>query len=128
VLASNVVIVNGTTLTATTPARPDGAAAIEVRTLDGIGSLGSVSFVYMASPGTFDRSLSAPGVNAAIWNGGSVDQLIAAAGAQSGISVTTFLGGRSVTLVVGAPAFVNAAFRAAYPSGLPKGVILLVVR
>ncbi len=78
--------------------------------------------------GALDRAITSVGVTAAIWNGGTVAQLAAAVTAAGGVSVTTFVGGRSLVLIPGAPAFVNATFDAAFPSGVPTGTIVLVVR
>ena len=79
--------------------------------------------------GTFDRSIPNVGVNTAVWNGGTVTQLATATTAAGGISVTVFIGGEAIVLIPGAPAFVNAAFNAAFPTGdVPSGTIVLVVR
>lgn len=79
--------------------------------------------------GTFDREIPNVGVNTAVWNGGSVDQLASATAAAGGISVTVFIGGQATVLIPGAPAFVNAAFNAAFPGGtVPAGTIILVVK
>jgi hypothetical protein len=79
--------------------------------------------------GTFDREVPNVGVNTAVYNGGTVDQLSAATAAAGGISVTVFVDGQATVLIPGAPAFVNAAFNAAFPDGtVPAGTIVLVVK
>lgn len=78
--------------------------------------------------GTFDRPIPSIGVNTAIWGGGSVSQLAAAVASAGGISVTVFVNGAPVVLIPGAPDFVNAAFNAAFPTGVPAGTIVLVVK
>lgn len=83
----------------------------------------------VGGPGTFDRDIPDVGVNTAVWNGGTVDQLAAACAAAGGISVTVYVDGKPLVLIPGAPAFVNAAFNAAFPDGsVPSGTIVLVVR
>lgn len=79
--------------------------------------------------GTFDRPIPNVGVNTAVWNGGTVTQLAAAVAASGGISVTIFVDNQATVLIPGAPAFVNAAFNAAFPDGnVPAGTVVLVVR
>lgn len=79
--------------------------------------------------GTFDRATPNLGVNTAVWNGGTVGELATAVAAAGGISVTVFINGEATVLIPGAPAFVNAAFNAAYPGGnVPAGTIVLIVR
>jgi len=78
-----------------------------------------------AEDGTFDRPLPDVGVNTAVWNGGTVQQLATAAAAAGGISATVFVDGEAVVLIPGAPAFVNAAFTGDL---VPAGTIVLVVR
>ena len=127
--ATGVVVVGATTIRATTPAHAAGIAAIVVRSADGVASTGSVSFLYVAPPvGTFDRLLSTPGINPAVWNGGSIEQLAAAAAQQGGITATVFVGGRAVVYVIGAPAFANATFTTMFAAGVPAGTIVLVAR
>ncbi|MBM3141181.1 MAG: hypothetical protein FJZ92_13495 [Chloroflexi bacterium] len=62
------------------------------------------------------------------WNGGTDAQLSTAVTAAGGISATAFVGGQAVVYIPGAPAFVNAAWVAAFPSGASSGTILLVVK
>ncbi|MEX2229880.1 MAG: hypothetical protein WEB13_09625, partial [Dehalococcoidia bacterium] len=77
--------------------------------------------------GDFDRAITSAGVNAAIFNGGTVDQLASAALSVGAVSVTVFVDGSARVLVPGAPAFVNAAFVAVHPFGVPAGTIVIVV-
>jgi hypothetical protein len=74
-------------------------------------------------------SLEDPGINAAVWNGGPIAQLSAATAAAGGTTVTTFVDGKPVVLVPGAPPFVAAPFDQAYPQGyVAAGTIVFVAR
>ncbi len=81
-----------------------------------------------AGPGTFAGSISAHGITPAVFNGGTVDQAVTAAG--SGLnSIWSYNGGVAVGYTVGAPAFVNQAFLALFPGGaIPPGQILILVK
>jgi hypothetical protein len=99
--------------------------------LDGTSLLtgpGAIASVATLSASGFDRPISVVGVNPAVWSGGTVDSLAASVTGVGGISVTTFVNGGAVVLIPGAPAFVNAAFNATYPSGVPVGTIVLVTK
>jgi hypothetical protein len=74
-----------------------------------------------------DRPLSDMGINAAVWVGGSVDQLAAAMELAGGVSVTTFVDGAAVVFIPGAPDYVNAAFRAMFPNS-GAGTIVFVAK
>ncbi|MEX2230409.1 MAG: HYR domain-containing protein, partial [Dehalococcoidia bacterium] len=105
---------------------PVGATTVTFSATDAAGNTGTAAAVVTvteaAAPaptpsegeGTFDRTVPNVGVNTAVWNGGTVDQLSAATAAAGGISVTVFIGGEATVLIPGAPAFVNAAFNAAF--------------
>lgn len=56
---------------------------------------------------------------------GTTAELSAAGAAANAVSVTVTVGGQSVTLVVGAPDFVNVAFSAAFPTGLKGQFVIL---
>ncbi|MBM3141242.1 MAG: hypothetical protein FJZ92_13820 [Chloroflexi bacterium] len=107
---------------------PASGTTLEVLGVEGAGYRVRVTPPGVSTgPGSFDRPILGTGVNTALWNGGSIDQLAAAASA-GGPSVTVFVGGSPRVLVPGAPAFVNAPFRSALPGGLPAGTIVFVVR
>jgi hypothetical protein len=81
--------------------------------------------------GTFatpSSPLPAKGVALVVWNGGTVEALAAATQLLQGASLTSYVGGKAVVLIPGAPAFVNAAFTALYPSGAPAGTLFVLVR
>lgn len=81
------------------------------------------------SPATARTPFSAPlhegGISLVLWQGGSVADLEDSVGAGS---VTVFIAGKPVTLVVGAPAFVNASFAAAFPDGVAAGTAMAVLQ
>jgi hypothetical protein len=57
---------------------------------------------------------------------GNLEQLNTASAAAKVASVTVLSNGKPVTFIVGAPAFVNSEFTAAFPTGL-KGTLVIVV-
>lgn len=57
---------------------------------------------------------------------GSLEQLSTAAVAVKVASITVLSNGKPLTFIVGAPAFVNSDFTAAFPTGL-KGTLVIVV-
>ena len=57
---------------------------------------------------------------------GTLEQLNTAAATAKVASVTVLSNGKPVTFIVGAPAFVNSDFTAAFPTGL-KGTLVIVV-
>jgi len=86
---------------------------------------------FGTGPDTFatpSTPLPASGVSLLVWNGGTVEALATATQTLQGVSLTAFVGGRAVTLIPGAPAFVNAAFGALYPAGVPSGALFVLVR
>lgn len=74
--------------------------------------------------GTFIGSIAQSGVSLASFTG-STDQLDTAAAAVKATSVSATAGGKLLTFVVKAPAFVNSAFIEAFPMGL-KGALVIV--
>jgi uncharacterized protein YkwD len=62
------------------------------------------------------------------WSGGSLQHLVDAASSGGGRSIFVSTGGRLVGHVIGAPAFVNADFAAAFSGGqVPAGTGVLIV-
>ncbi len=74
--------------------------------------------------GTFIGSIAQSGVSLASFTGSTV-QLDAAAASVKATSVSATAGGKLLTFVVKAPAFVNSAFIEAFPTGL-KGALVIV--
>lgn len=68
-------------------------------------------------PGTFSTAFPSLGVGLTVWNGGSVAQLTTKAQQGGARSIFVTVNGQLIGYVIGAPAFVNAAFTAAFPSG-----------
>ena len=63
----------------------------------------------------------------ALLDGGTVPELMAALAAAGATSASaTLADGSAVTVIAGAPSFVNADFYAAFPGGVPAGTILAV--
>lgn len=82
-------------------------------------------------PGTdtgFEGTIATSGVSIVSFNGGTVADLIASAQAAGLTSVSVTVDGDFVVLIPGAPAFVNAAFNAAFADGVPEGTLAIVVR
>ncbi len=79
-----------------------------------------------SSPATPTTFSSTARMQMVVWSGSTTDQLVSAASA-AGVTATEFVSGQPVTLVPGAPTFVNAAFVAAFPSNrVPAGTILIL--
>jgi hypothetical protein len=79
-------------------------------------------------PGTFSTAFPSVGVGLSVWNGGSVTQLTTKAQQGGARSIFVAVDGQLIAYVIGAPAFVNAAFTAAFPSGtIGAGTPVLVV-
>ncbi|MDA1010292.1 MAG: hypothetical protein O2888_02325, partial [Chloroflexi bacterium] len=73
--------------------------------------------------GTFGGTLPRHGGTAFVtWNGGSIGQLLAAAGQQgcAARSVWALVDGRFVGYRAGAPTFVNAQWQGQYPGDIPR--------
>ncbi|MDA0302325.1 MAG: matrixin family metalloprotease [Chloroflexi bacterium] len=83
------------------------------------------------TPGTFSRPVlfSPAGQSLAVFEGGSFDQLEAAArnANASGVWVQD-AGGSFRLMVVNGPAFLRDQFRAAFPSGIPPNIAVTLVR
>lgn len=135
VATSTVVTVNG--VATFTYVSPGTAQQVNLTAVAGSVTTSKAIGVGVAGPvtpgaggdGTLDREVPNVGVNTAVYNGGTVEQLSAAVTAAGGISVTVFIDGKATVLIPGAPAFVNAAFNAAYPGGtIPAGTIVLIVK
>lgn len=60
--------------------------------------------------------------------GGTIAQLSTASTAAGVKTVSATVGGKMLTFVVGAPDFVNAAFVAAFPSGIPANTIVVAAK
>ncbi len=105
----------------------DGDATVSNGTND-VADVTSLSALAVNLLGKFDRPIDTVGVNPVIWQGGTVQQMASATLAAQGISVTVFVNGKAQVLIPGAPAFVNAEFNATYPSTVPAGTIVLVVK
>jgi len=121
-------IVNGTPTTIVhLLTGPTGLAFTEGdRLLVTEGSIGRVTDVTDAPGGGFSTPITA-GVTLATYKGGSVAQLEAEALGAGASAVSTSVGGKLVVLVPGAPTFVNKAFTALYPGGVPTGTSFLIV-
>jgi hypothetical protein len=81
-----------------------------------------------AGPGTFAGTIGAHGIIPAVFNGGTVAQMVSAAGTGLN-SMWIFNTGAAVGYTVGAPDFVNAAFLALFPNGtVPASQIVILVK
>lgn len=71
----------------------------------------------------------AGGITLAVWGGGTIDALAAAAAAQGCALAAAWVtsGGQFTGHVLGAPAIVNAAFAALYPAAIPPNTALILV-
>ncbi|MQA00952.1 MAG: hypothetical protein GEU80_16825 [Dehalococcoidia bacterium] len=132
VRATQVDVVSSSRITARTPGRPTGPALVEVRTSDGVLASGTRYFVYDPAPppgqvtgGAIPRS----GAGLFVFSGGSNNQLVAAAVSagcpQSRVSFFATAGGRFVTYLPDAPAFVNAAWNSHFSGGIPPSTPLI---
>lgn len=89
-------------------------------------SIGRIADVSSVSSGGFGSAIG-PGVNLTTYAGGSVDQLALEASNAGANAVAVTSAGKFIVLVPGAPSFVNAAFKARFPGGVPAGTVVLVV-
>lgn len=78
-------------------------------------------------PGTFATPIVTSGHTIALWEGGTVIELATALASQGATSATYFRDGMAVVLVVGAPSFVNAAFRTIFPGDMVARSTLIIV-
>ncbi|MEX2228864.1 MAG: hypothetical protein WEB13_04405, partial [Dehalococcoidia bacterium] len=76
----------------------------------------------------FQGAVSPRGVSLVSFGGGTVEQLSSSTSAVGAISATVFVGGRPVTLIPGAPAFVNSGFTRQYPALVPAGSLIALVK
>jgi hypothetical protein len=121
----------------TDPCAPKEGSTITFR-LDGQNTAQTATFTAGGAPadvangisltvvagGTFTGTIK-PGINLVVFSGGSIASAIAAAPNARGFYVT--VSGKLVTYVVGAPAFVNAGFNAAFPNGIPASTPMIVL-
>ncbi|MBM3139324.1 MAG: hypothetical protein FJZ92_03690 [Chloroflexi bacterium] len=75
----------------------------------------------------FAGAVNPTGVSLVSFNGGTIDQLSSAVAAVKARSATVFVAGTPITLIPGAPSFVNAAFRAQFPDRIPERTLLALV-
>ena len=103
----------------------DGGAEVTVTVTSPDGSRGRVYRVTLGESGASASCLRgdvAVGFSLLLYEGGSVDELVACAESRH---VTTLYGGTTVPYVIGAPGFVNRSFVARFAAGLPAGTLLL---
>ena len=75
----------------------------------------------------FETAIAAAGQTFTSYSGGTVPELMAALADTTATSATAALAdGSTVTVIVGAPAFVNADFNAAFSNGVPARTVLAV--
>ena len=90
----------------------------------------TVGAVVEADPvpvAAFAPAIAAAGQTFTSYSGGTVPELMAALAAAGATSASaTLADGSAVTVIAGAPSFVNADFYAAFPGGVPAGTILAV--
>ena len=87
-------------------------------------TVGTGPAVVVTAPGAFVGTVSATGTSIVTFTG-TLAQLAATAAEAKAITVTATVGGKFVTHVVGAPAFVNTEFAAAFATGLTaQGLII----
>jgi hypothetical protein len=76
--------------------------------------------------GSFTGTIAASGVSLVIFDGGTVEDLAAAATEAGLVSVSLTVDGSFVVYIPGAPAFVNAAFNAAFADGIAANTPVIV--
>jgi len=86
-----------------------------------------VAVVAPTLTGGFATTVST-GVNLTTYGGGTVAELDADGVAAGATSISVTVDGAYVVYVVGAPEFVNAAFNAQFPTSVPNGTVVLVVK
>ncbi|MEX1022825.1 MAG: hypothetical protein WD058_06730 [Dehalococcoidia bacterium] len=77
---------------------------------------------------TFAGTVADVGLSLVVFNGGSLQELEAAARAVGAIAVMVTVNQEWVTFMLDAPSFVNATFTALFPNGPERGTPLIVVR
>ncbi|MDA0365549.1 MAG: HYR domain-containing protein [Chloroflexi bacterium] len=110
---------------------PVGTTTVTFSATDKAGNTGTatstVTVKVSAGAGTFLAQPSGSGVNTALWNGGSIEQAVDAAGASLN-SIWIYEGGKAIGYTVGAPSFVNSVFFALFPGvEIPSGQIMILV-
>lgn len=126
-------VVNGeATCTYVPPTTSQTVTVTAVVTIGSVTKQGSVQLPNTGGTpigdGSFSGDIAASGVSIVSFDGGSVADLGAAASAAGLTSVWVTIDGDMIGYIVGAPAFVNAAFNAAFPDGLAEGTLAIVVR
>ena len=86
-----------------------------------------VAVVAPTLTGGFATTVST-GVNLTTYGGGTVAELDADGVVAGATSISVTVDGAYVVYVVGAPEFVNAAFNAQFPTTVPFGTVVLVVK
>ncbi len=120
---------------------PDGledSYEVKVRLTDSLGRTaeyvwqvtvtGAIAGPPTAGPptGSF-ASTPSRGVNLTSYSGGTIADLAALAASANVTSVAVTAGGRFITLVIGAPAFVNQPFEAHFAAGIPPSTAMLIL-
>lgn len=121
-----------------TPDGLDDAYEVKVRLTDSLGRMteyvwqvtvtGAIAGPPAAGPptGSF-ASTPSRGVNLTSYSGGTTADLSALAASANATSVAVTAGGRFITLVIGAPAFVNQPFEAHFAAGIPPNTAMLIL-
>jgi glucose/arabinose dehydrogenase len=87
---------------------------------------GRVTDVTNAPVGGFSTDVTS-GVNLVAYGGGPVAMLEIEATEVRATAIATSGGGKFIVFIPGAPAFVNKAFTARYPTEVPAGTLLVIV-
>ena len=115
--AVNIIVVNGTTITVTSPAGPLGAADVVVTNRDGQSSTLTGGFNYTAPP---PPSISGVSPNSGTVNGGTA---ITINGANFQYGATVTIGGRPATVQT----WTNSYISATTPTGQSTGIVDVIV-
>jgi hypothetical protein len=124
---------NGSTATFVAPEVAGTVLTFDIWAVGTLGTSSDSVKVTVRAPGTGSGSsptgsleLPASGLGLAQWSGGTLD--VTDLQQQDVRSVWTFIGGKPVGLVLGAPDFVNGGFLAQFPGlSIPAGTILLIL-
>jgi len=87
----------------------------------------TIGGVPAPTPGAGFATALVAGVNLTTYGGGTLAELATDAAAGGATSVSVTVAGAFLVHVVGAPDFVNAAFAANFPTGVPAGTVVLVL-
>jgi hypothetical protein len=127
--ATEVTLVSATQITARTPARPAGAAEVQVRAADTVLATGTPTFIYQALIGTITGgSVPTSGVSMFVFGGGGTGQLVDLAAAGCGVARISFwatVGGRWYGYTPAAPTFVNQSWNNVFAAGIPANTPIL---